>query len=66
MSQDAHIREQIEAAEKEIERLKTGGKFLLGGHQEHDNTEAQIKSLEAIVAEQRTRLKRLKQQSNQD
>jgi hypothetical protein len=66
MSQDAQIREQIEAAQAEIKRLKAGGKLSLDGHQEQDNSEAQIKSLEAMVAEQQTRLKRLKQQSNQD
>jgi predicted RNase H-like nuclease (RuvC/YqgF family) len=66
MSQDAQIREQIEAAQAEIKRIKAGGKVSLGGHQEVDNTEAQIKSLEAMIAEQQTRLKRLKQQSNQD
>lgn len=65
-SQDAQIREQMEAAQAEIKRLKAGGKLGLGRHQEDDNSEAQIKSLEAIVAEQHTRLKRLKQQSNQD
>lgn len=66
MSQDAQIREQIEAAQAEIKRLKAGGELALSGHQEDDNSEAQIKSLEAMVAEQQTRLKRLKQQSNQD
>jgi hypothetical protein len=66
MSQDAQIREQIEAAQTEIKRLKAGGKISLGGQQEDDNSEARIKSLEAMVAEQQTRLKRLKQQSNQD
>jgi hypothetical protein len=66
MSQDAQIRKQIEAAQTEIKRLKAGGKLSLGGHQEDDNSESHIKSLEAMVAEQQTRLKRLKQQSNQD
>jgi len=66
MSQDAQIREQIDAAQPQIKRLKAGGKLSLGGHQGEDNSEAQIKSLEAMVAEQQTRLKRLKQQSNQD
>jgi hypothetical protein len=65
MSQDAQIREKIEAAQAEIKRLKAG-KLALDGHQEDDNSEARIKSLEAMVAEQQTRLKRLKQQSNQD
>jgi chromosome segregation ATPase len=66
MSQDAQIREQIEAAQTEIKRLKAGGNLALGAHQEHDNSEARIKSLQAMVAELQTRLKRLKQQSNQD
>ena len=66
MSQDAQIRERIEAAQAEIKRLKAGGKLSLGGHEDDDNSEAQIKSLEAMIAEQLTRLKRLKQQSNQD
>jgi hypothetical protein len=66
MSQDAQIRDQIEAAKTEIKRLKAGGELSLGGHQDDDNAEARIKSLEAMVAEQQTRLKRLKQQSNQD
>jgi predicted RNase H-like nuclease (RuvC/YqgF family) len=66
MSQDAQIREKIEAAQTEIKRLKAGGTRSLGGNQEVDSSEAQIKSLEAMVVEQRTRLKRLKQQSNQD
>jgi hypothetical protein len=66
MSQDAQIREQIEAAQTEIKRLKAGGELSRVGHQEDDNAEARIKSLEAMVAEQQTRLKRLKQKSNQD
>lgn len=66
MSHDAQIREQIEAAKTEIKRLKAGGKLSHGGHQDDVTSEAQIHSLEAKVAEQQTRLKRLKQQSNQD
>ena len=66
MSQEAQIRQQIEAAQAEIKRLKAGGKLSLGGQHEADKSEAQIKSLEAMIAEQQTRLKRLKQQSNQD
>ena len=66
MSLDAQIRQQIEAAQTEIKRLKASGKLSPVGLQEDGNSEAQIKSLEAMVAEQQTRLKRLKQQSNQD
>ena len=41
MSQDVHIREQIEAAKTEIERLKAGGKLALA------SVEAQFASLRA-------------------
>ena len=61
MSQDAHGREQIEAAKTEIERLVVGGKHALGGYQEDGSSEVRIKSLEAMVAGQQTRRKRLRE-----